>query len=51
VPDTIKPVEINFITLLAKELPEELQEEYGSKFSLNGIGSKNDDDSINTSWT
>jgi hypothetical protein len=51
VPETIKPVEINSITLLASELPKELHEEYGSKYVLNGIGSKNDDDSINVSWT
>ncbi|MCX6253926.1 MAG: FIST C-terminal domain-containing protein [Bacteroidia bacterium] len=51
VPETIKPVELNAVTLLAKELPHELHEEYGSKYVLNGIGSRNEDGSINGSWT
>jgi hypothetical protein len=51
VPETIKPVELNYITLLASELPEGLHKEYESKYVLNGIGSKNNDDSINVSWT
>jgi hypothetical protein len=50
-PETAQPLEVVAIACFAKELPEELQEEYGSKYLLFAIGGKNKDNSIITNIT
>ena len=50
-PETANWLEIVAIACFAKELPEELQEEYGSKYLLFTIMGKNEDNSIITNIT
>ena len=51
VPETITAAELNFVSVLARELPEELHKEYGSKYLLAGVGSKNEDNSVNIGYS
>jgi hypothetical protein len=46
IPDTSSPIEALIIAGFANELPQVLQEAYGSKYYLYGIMGKNDDNSI-----
>ncbi|MCX6253925.1 MAG: FIST C-terminal domain-containing protein [Bacteroidia bacterium] len=46
IPDTSSFLEAGAIAGFARELPEELQEEYGNKYYINGLSGKYDDNSI-----
>jgi hypothetical protein len=46
IPDTSSFLEACVIAGFTRELPEELQEEYGNKYYINALSGKNDDNSI-----